>query len=850
MSRHWGLALLVVMGSAACNPVGCCAPAALPKDTPLIMHATGDHRPSANVDVLVDGFDIPHLFGQTENDLAYGLGVMHARERLFQITVFKYAGEGRLTEILGKDLLETDRANRMITVGLDAQLAAFKPRDRAILDAYVDGFNAGAAQVGPSAEMKVLGVDVEPFTARDSLAITRLQQWDQSVGFTDELARLRMVQKLGVNDPRLHELVQDPPSGGVPIVSVQLPDAHHARARVLSPMTSSRTALPTRVTPRAPDDSLKAKLLFDVLDELKHAFAHGGSGASNSWAVSGAHTDNGAPVVVNDPHLGHSAPGIFYMVHMEGPDFTIAGGTFPGIPAVLIGHGRHIAWGVTNAFADTQDLVVLRDFEGRKDMYQLDGAPMNYGQLPQSYKFGSGKNAEVFTETWQTSVFGPVFPPNYNPDDNGVPQIGSDERIALMWTGIAFPDDNSALLSAFWDLARASNIDEATAATENFTTPSMNVAIALDDGTIAYRLSGIVPRRGDDERVDFPRNGATRSAGWVGRLRADEKPALTNPPEGFLVASNQRILENGTLSQAAVGFEAAEPWRALGAHNRISDLISAGKVSAQQLLDIQQDSTSLEWLAWIPILGAHCPAHVDGHDDAQVKSFCDDVRTFDGNATTDSVKALAFARLYASFQREVVRTALGDDLVGPALSETFITMSLLSLAQLEEAGTHTATFDDPSTSTREGIAGFEARAAKDALDKLVVDTGGSPSDWRWGRVHTRELKGLLASAPVIGFLFTAGSHEESGSDNAVRAEHGNPDQAFTDTFGSGMRLVGDMTSSPTVRMINDIGNSGHFGTAHVNDLYDLWSVGKPFQMALSRSDVEKILEGQLRIEPQ
>src|SRR5688572_27806772 len=172
------LVVLALALSAACHPLACFHPADLPKDPPLLLESKADW-PKEDVEILVDDLGIPHMFGNTEPDLAYALGVMHGRDRLFQIYLFVHAGQGRLTEILGEDLLPIDRQNRLLMHRAQEQLDAIDGRDKEILDAYCAGVNEGAVMVGRSAEMNVLGVHWEPLKPIDVLSIVRLQQWDQ-----------------------------------------------------------------------------------------------------------------------------------------------------------------------------------------------------------------------------------------------------------------------------------------------------------------------------------------------------------------------------------------------------------------------------------------------------------------------------------------------------------------------------------------------------------------------------------------------------------------------------------------------------------------------------------------------
>jgi penicillin amidase len=843
--------LLPVVLLTGCHPIACFHPADLPRDQPLIL-VSSDAFPKEDVEIHVDTFGIPHIWGKSEADLAYGLGAMMGRDRLFQMMLLIHAGEGRLTELLGADYLEVDRQNRLLMHGVDEQIAALDQKNRDLLDAFVAGVNESAKTVGKSAEMQILGVDWEPMTKREVMAIVRYQQWDQSVGFSEEMARWRLAKQLGADSPVAQALLVDAPSGGVPIVDV----SEHDGEPFVEP--AARTALhapPPGRTSRGPQTRARASVMDAARAEIASMFAQGGTGASNSWSVGADHTEKGVAVVANDPHLGHSAPGIFYMVDMhlvtEDGEFVVAGGAFPGIPAVLIGHGNDIAWGITNAYADTQDVVVLQVPEGQDAVYVVDGNTYAFQERVQKFKLGKGDDAEVIEETWQESIFGPVLPPGYGSYGQETALVDVDEKLALSWSAIdpQYRDDAARFATSFWELARSKNIEEATAALQDFTAPVMNVNMAFTDGTIAYRLNGIVPVRGDDQRVDFPRLGLTAEAGFVGRLPTAQKPQLTNPPKGFINATNQRIVENDVLSQRYVGFEGAQPWRALRVDARIRALIEDGKkAKTEDILAVQQDITAGDAQELASILGDHCKGPVAGHDDNRVAAFCEAVGSFDGVYTVDAV-ALPYARLARELRLELLRAHVHPDLADDLSNQTWAQMAMHELIKQEHAGEPSPLFDDPETTAREGLDGFVARALKVALDAVVDEAGGGEGDWRWGKLHKLSLRGALASAPVIGFLFATDAREEAGTSTVPRAEGPDFNNKMRVRNGAGLRLVAEMTTPPTIRIVNDSGQSGHFGHRHLEDQYPLWTKGEPRVVSAKKADAEANREGAMVIKP-
>lgn len=830
------LALSTLFLGAACHPLACSHPADLPRDQPLELAGTGGF-PRENVEILVGEYGIPHIYGTSEPDLAYGLGLMHARDRLFQLMSLRAAALGRLTELFGPDLLSTDRELRILTYRLDEQVQRLSDRHRALVDAYVAGINHGATMVGRSAEMNLLGLDFEPMTARDVLAIVRLQAWDLAAGLREELARARVQNRIATDDPRYALLTAAAPSGGRPVVE---PTEHtgqtgfvqeqvRAAPRERAPAALPRPKAHPRRTPRA-EDILRGLGLL------------GERGASNVWAVSGEHTDHGHAVVAHDPHLAHRGPGVFYMVHLEGSGFSLAGGTFPGIPGILIGHGDHVAWGIPVSNADSQDLVRLTPYQGRDDLYLLDGAPMTYGRIVQRYKLGSGADAEVIEEVWRDTVFGPVLPPGFDY------LVDEGDTFALMWTGFDPFHTAGDLVVAFWDLARAQNVEEATEALQLFTAPPMSLGLAFTDGTIAYRLSGDLPLRISDEPPGFPRDGRTRQAGWRGPLPPAFKPQLTNPEKGYLVAANQRVVDDDGPQARFVGVEGATPFRARRIHERLEALLEGGnKVSTEDVFAIQQDVESIEARELSEALGAACPSRVEGHPDERVQGLCEALLGFDAQFTTDSLGALPFTWLWDQVKAEVLRAHFGDDddVINTIGGPTFVQMALHQGAIDEGAGEPSPLFDDPNTAEREGLSGFVARAIGPVLDALVARAGGSPADWRWGKLHTLSVRSPLASAPGIGFLFDTTPREEPGCTPCVRSERGTPV-----TGGAALRNIGEMDpEGPVVRLVNDSGNSGHYGHRHLEDQAPLWSRGEAIRLALPRSEVEAQRQGWLKIKP-
>ena len=847
--------LVIVLFASGC--LARYAPPRLDPKTPLTLELKG---PSARVDAVLDARGIPHIFGQSEADLAFGLGFMHGRDRTFQVLVMKHAARGRLTELFGADGLPLDQQLRVLTYRLPEAYAALSARDHTTLEAYARGVNAGAAHAGTPAELALLGVPFGEFTAEDSFAIMRLQSWSLSGDHRDELMRAQLLAKLPPGDARARLFDAPMWTGGVPIVggavgradstnhvtgrssetapAASAAETMHREGRVTRPAVAaaaprhgegetspdaSTTATEARLH-RERSESSSAGAANDLpaaAAELAHQLGLDQLGASNSWAVHGSRTESGAPILCNDPHLSHELPSVFYLAHLEHPDFTGVGVTFAGIPAVLIGHTRSLAWGMTVSYADSQDLFRLQVTDDGAG-YVVDGVTVPFERLEQRFKLGSKPDAEVKTETWLATRFGPVLP-----------ATTSTERYALSWPALEVGGSNTEPISGFWDFLRAKNVDEATSAIGRFQTAGQNVALAFTDGTIAYRLATYAPQRPEGVTGRVPRDGS-RSA-ELRLLAQTDKPALTNPAPGFLVAANQRVIADGDPHVGAVGTSGVPPHRARRIHQRLEALLGAKKATPDELLAIQQDVVSLEARDLVPALAAACPASTPRHEAEQVKAFCSALRSFDGTFSTDSLGALPFVATLAALRGQVVRSLGFEAAAVKSVARSFPVTNAVHQALL--AGGKSPLFG-------QGLEVMMTAAVDEALDDVIARTGKRPTDWRWGAVHTLQFKGVLARAPLVGGFFTGPITEQSGHGNTIRAESGLPVD-----HGAAMRMVVELSTPPRARFTIDTGQSGAPKEPHALDQFPAWTSGTPTPLPMTRAELEAEAEGSFVLLP-
>jgi penicillin amidase len=489
----------------------------------------GLHGP---VEIWRDSLGVPHIWAESVEDMVFAQGFVHAQDRLWQMELFRRVAEGRLAEILGPDLVPTDRFLRNV----GAWRAALPPADSEAakyLAAYANGVNAWLEhRTGPlPPEFVILRFEPEPWTVRHSVAIEKVMAWDLSTWGYDA-ATARALRSLAPERARWAEPAN--PSSGPFILGAPAP---------LVPPT--------------------AAALLDAISVRR---------ASNAWVIGGSRTASGKPILANDMHLALRAPGVWHLVALHGDGFDVAGMSLPGAPFVIAGHNRAVAWGFTNAMVDDVDLFVE----------QLDPEDSTRYLTP-----AGSEPVERWQDTIRVRGEAPVpiviRSTRHGPIIDSEPGPASGQLLALRWAA----HDPSNSIRAFPALNRARNAAELLAALRWFDNPHQNVVYADTAGAFGYRMAGRVPIRGQREAPTIrPVPGWTGEHDWTGWLPPDEHPQVHNPAAGFVVTANNRQAAGAPADLIATTWE--PPFRARRITTMIENarVVTAADVHGMQL-DVQ-----------------------------------------------------------------------------------------------------------------------------------------------------------------------------------------------------------------------------------------------------------------------
>ena len=318
---------------------------------------------SAAVEVLRDKWDVPHIYAQNMDDLFFAQGFIHAQERLFQMDFQRRIAAGRLSEILGEVALPLDRWMRTLTLYRRAQqeAASMSGKGAGIMESYVARVNAFIACGVLPMEMRLLQYHPDAWSAADSFAWSKMMAWDLSVNWDTEIIRTQLVNRLGAEKAALLEPAY---LDHWPVILQQTDKAVTTGVTALKRAASARQF----TGPRASD----------------------GLG-SNNWVLSGNRTTSGKPFLANDMHLGMGIPSLWYENHLVAEDYELGGISFAGIPGIMQGHNRWVAWGFTNVGPDVMDLYIEKVNPENPMQYEVNGQWVDFGKRTETIRVSGGE---------------------------------------------------------------------------------------------------------------------------------------------------------------------------------------------------------------------------------------------------------------------------------------------------------------------------------------------------------------------------------------------------------------------------------------------------------------------------
>ena len=781
---------------------------------------------AAPIEIRRDVDGVPHIFAASVTDAHFGLGFVHAQDRLWQMDLQRRFAEGRLSEIFGTRSLTADRFVR--TLGLNRAAAAawdaLPSGARASVEAYTRGINACIARHGGwrrPPEFLLLRVTPEPWRPVDVLACTKLLALQLNFTYTADLLRAELTEAVGADRAAaLLPFAGDAPPASAPTTT--------DRDRTPGNRTGGRRG--DRAIDRAP-----------IVPPGIAGTPVGGEGfGSNQWAVHGTRSATGAPVLASDPHLPTNAPSTWYLAHLCAGPLDAIGCTLPGVPGIAAGRNRHIAWGTSNVFADVQDLFRERlSPDGRRvqageemePLTRIDEVIHVRRRKPVTVTARQTRNGPLISDALNASRAAARraggkrarkgHPPEVPPPDH--------EPMALRWTALD-PDDTT--LSALLAVNLARNWNEFRDALRGFMAPPITFAYADAAGDIGLQIAGRVPVRASGDGT-VPVDGWSGASAWVGAIPFDDLPVLHNPPEGLVVSANA---DNTPRDYPHfLGRPFVEPHR-LG---RITELLIAKTpLTLQDHLAIQRDTVSVQARVLLPVL---LPL-VEPQTPREIAAI-DLLRAWDGDMRADSAAAAIFAALWLHLPRTLIEPDVVPRLyraleIWPSCLDRFVR------ATLHDAQTTADRVE------RDRVARLAHDGLRQALDDLQRRLGPDLRTWRWGRIH----RAVFAHQPfhmLPGLRTWFSRHVETGGDWSTINVGGiwGAAQPYEQRYLPGYRQVVDVSRPDGGQFVHALGQSGHVLSPHYDDYLADWAAGRLRPMRLERDAVVSAQRSLLTLRP-
>lgn len=763
---------------------------------------------SAEVEVYRDGAGIPHILAASEYDAYVAAGYVHAQDRLWQMDLMRRYGSGRLAEVLGPEAIPIDRLMR--TIGIrrlaDSLWNTVSEQTRRVLRAYATGVNACIREMDGRypLEFDLLQYTPAEWKPQHSLVISRLMGWELALSWWVDLTLGELVTKLG--EERARELFPREADAAPFIlppdfVPEQLPDdivRHDARRR------------PPRWV--VVDGALR-----DALFAAQRLLgAPGSSIGSNSWAVTRTRSSRGGALLANDPHLLHMQPSRWYVMHLQAPEFNVAGATIPGAPGVVIGHNTRIAWGLTNLMADDVDFFI-EDINYRDSTYRIGDRI-----LPLRVRTDSifvRDSLPVVMPVYET-IHGPVITDVYPQTGvmNKPGRFAPRPSVSMRWAG----QDASDEILALFRVNRARNWNDLLRGFSTFGVPAQNVIYGDIEGNIGYTAIGRIPRRAAGVSPQLPNDGRAAPLPWTGYIPYDQLPRQYNPPGDAVASANNRVTENYPEHISTL-------WEGDGRISRIRELLrEQPRFTATDFRMMQMDvrSVTADTLrdAMVDALHAWPTRPV------LLTRVLNLLARWDCRMHVSSVEASIFNMTWM----RLLHNTFADEM-DSTLFRNYVFLSNMPTRVLPRllADTTATVFDDVRTPRRETRRHILIRSITEAVTELRRRFGGDMRRWEWGELHQVTFPHPLGAVAPLDRVFNVGPFPIGGNNTTVN----NGEYSFTAPFdaavGPSMRFIADMTSPDSSYIILTTGQSGQIFSDHYADHTALWQSGAMHRLVIN-----------------
>ena len=755
------------------------------------------------VEIVRDNANVPHIFGPKDEDVFFGLGFAHAQDRLWQMTTMRRTAQGRLSEVFGAQTLDVDKLLRRFDI-YALSVASFEVLDQTTqnaLRAYSAGVNARLDQINSDAlgrgapEMFIFNAPMAPWRPADSIAIIKLMGLQLSGHLDAEVIRAQVSLALP-NVERLRDILPDAPGTGVaalPEYASLFPDVQ--RFAHSTPYTSH---------PLSPFKRM--------------AFA----GASNAWAAAPSRSASGGTLLANDPHLGFTAPAIWYLARLELQSGGVIGATIPGVPTVLAGRSADLGWGLTSSYMDDQDVYIEELNPANREEYRT---PDGFKKFRTRASIITVKDMDPVTLTLRWTDNGPVLPgSHYNLADITPPGTVA----AVNWTVLSQRDTT---MQAAMELMHAKTVADGIEAAALFVAPSQNLTL-VDKQNIVMKTIGAAPKRDPlhQSQGRLPTPGWIETNRWQGILPYTYNPGFVAPAGGILGNTNNKMIDRPFPNH--ISFEWGDTQRV----QRWQRLMQGRQVHTRDsFIEAQLDTVSFTARSLLPLIGAELwftgEAAPAGTPEALRQRALALLAGWSGDMGEHLPEPLIYTTWLRALQDRLIRDELG------LLAAEFTHVEPLFIERVFRDVEGASVWCDVFQSAPEETCADMARLAlDDALLEITQQYGTALESLRWGDAHqATHDHPVLGDVPVLRYFVNIRQSTSGGDHTLMRGRtQGTDPNPFQNVHGAAYRGVYDFADPDSSVFVTSTGQSGHFLSRHYDDLAQLWRRGEYIPMSLDQ----------------
>ncbi|WP_420601959.1 penicillin acylase family protein [Flagellimonas sp.] len=751
----------------------------------------------SEVNVFYDTYGIPHIYAQNKADAFHALGYVHAQDRLWQMELLRRVATGRLSEVFGKDLVETDKF--FLSLGIDdytsktiSELNMESEMVR-LSNAYLEGVNEFIEKGPTPIEFYLTGLKKEPFSLEDSYNAIGYMAFSFAMAHKTDPLLTNIRNQLG--DEYIRELAIDSDTSTVWIKNYK---------------NSKADSIGTDITAN----------VTRALEQLSLPLFEG----SNSWVIAPEKTKSGKVILANDPHIGFAQPSVWYEAHISTPNYEKYGYHFAGVAFPVLAHDRNLAYGLTMFENDDIDFYLEETHPTDSTRYVTEFGFEDYEYVTKEIKV---KDEETISFTYKKTRHGPVL-------NNIAKQITTEEPIAMSWI---YTKPQNEVLDALYEISDAKNLEEFTSALPKIHAPGLNVMYGDASGNVAWWAAAKLYQMPDSISTKFVLNGKTGKEEPIRYLDFSENPSAINPPWYYVYSANNQ--PDSISGMVYPGYYLPE-----NRAKRIVQLLDGkndwDKESvAEMTLDVTSSINPALITELIKLLDV-------SHLAEEQLVLIDALKNWDGSYTLDSTNPTLYHRCEYYVLKNTFEDELGKEQFDQFMGTHLLKRHIAWGAKMGVGKWWDNIFTKDKVETRSDIV---LKSFADAWNSLVNDLGPDPKQWTWNRVHTLEHQHPIGQVESLRKFFNVGPYPVNGTREVINNMAFPYDSTgfYKVNSGPSTRRIIDFSDIENSISILPTGQSGNPFSKHYKDQAELFVNGKFRKMMMNREEIERNAESVLKL---